>query len=91
MLEQLKINAPPALAVISGDGSVYQQYTGWIDQKVMEQVVANAVREQYRSGNGPQPSRPGGPSSTPAPCACRPVAVRSRRPALVPLASPRAC
>jgi hypothetical protein len=31
--------------VISGDGNVYQEYTGWIDQKTMEQVVANALRE----------------------------------------------
>jgi hypothetical protein len=45
MMDQLKIHQPPALAVISGDGSVYQQYTGWIDQKVMEQVVANALRD----------------------------------------------
>jgi hypothetical protein len=45
VMEQLKMMQPPALAVISGDGSVYQQYTGWIDQKVMEQVVANALRE----------------------------------------------
>jgi hypothetical protein len=44
VLSQLQISAPPALAVISGDGSVYQMYTGWIDEKVMEQVVANAVR-----------------------------------------------
>jgi hypothetical protein len=45
IMEQLKASQPPMLAVISGDGSVYQQYTGWIDQKVMEQVVANALRE----------------------------------------------
>jgi len=43
--DQLKINQPPALAVISSDGSVYQEYTGWIDEKVMEQVVANALRK----------------------------------------------
>jgi hypothetical protein len=45
MLDQLKIAAPPALAVISPDGTVYQEYTGWIDRAVMEQVVANAVRQ----------------------------------------------
>ena len=45
LLEQLKIIAPPALAVISPDGKVYQEYTGWIDRAVMEQVVANAVRQ----------------------------------------------
>ena len=44
VMTQLQITAPPALAVISGDGSVYQMYTGWIGEKVMEQVVANAVR-----------------------------------------------
>ena len=43
VLAQLKISQPPALAVISPDGSVYQEYTGWIGQKVMEQVVANAL------------------------------------------------
>lgn len=45
VMDQLKISQPPALAVISADGSVYQEYTGWIGQKVMEQVVANALRE----------------------------------------------
>jgi hypothetical protein len=45
LLDQLRIIAPPALAVISPDGSVYQAYTGWIDRTVMEQVVANAVRQ----------------------------------------------
>ena len=43
VLAQLRISQPPALAVISPDGSVYQLYTGWIGQKVMEQVVANAL------------------------------------------------
>ena len=42
---QLKISQPPALAVISPDGSVYQEYTGWISEKVMSQVVANAARQ----------------------------------------------
>jgi hypothetical protein len=45
LLEQLKIVAPPALAVISPDCKVYQEYTCWIDRGVMEQVVANAVRQ----------------------------------------------
>lgn len=45
LLDQLHIAAPPALAVISPDGTVYQEYTGWIDRAVMEQVVANAVRQ----------------------------------------------
>jgi len=45
VLSQLKISQPPALAVISPDGKVYQEYTGWVDRAVMEQVVANAVRQ----------------------------------------------
>lgn len=44
VLVQLKVNAPPILAVIKGDGTVSQMYTGWIGQKVMEQVVADALR-----------------------------------------------
>lgn len=43
LLAQLKISQPPAFAVISPDGSVYQEYTGWISEKVMSQVVANAL------------------------------------------------
>jgi hypothetical protein len=43
VLAQLKITQPPALAVISPDGSVYQEYTGWISEQVMSQVVANAL------------------------------------------------
>jgi hypothetical protein len=46
VLTQLKVNAPPMLAVVKGDGTVSQLYTGWIGQKVMEQVVANALRDQ---------------------------------------------
>jgi hypothetical protein len=45
VMAQLKINQPPALAVISADGRVYQEYTGWVGEKVMEQVVANALRQ----------------------------------------------
>jgi hypothetical protein len=45
VMTQLEIDQPPALAVISGDGSVYQEYTGWIGKQVMEQVVANALRK----------------------------------------------
>ena len=44
VLDQLRVNAPPILAVIRPDGSVYQLYTGWIGEKVMDQVVANAIR-----------------------------------------------
>jgi hypothetical protein len=43
VLAQLKISQPPALAIISPNGSVYQEYTGWISQKVMSQVIANAL------------------------------------------------
>ncbi len=46
VLAQLKVNAPPIFAVIKGDGTVSQLYTGWIGQKVMEQVVADALRGQ---------------------------------------------
>ena len=44
MLDQLHVSAPPILAVIRGDGTVYQLYTGWISEPVMDQVVANAIR-----------------------------------------------
>jgi protein-disulfide isomerase-like protein with CxxC motif len=44
MLDQLHVSAPPILAVIRGDGTVYQLYTGWIGEQVMDQVVANAIR-----------------------------------------------
>ncbi len=43
-LTQLRVSDPPILAVIRGNGDVAQLYTGWIGEKVMEQVVANAVR-----------------------------------------------
>jgi hypothetical protein len=45
LLSQLKISQPPALAVISPDGKVYQEYTGWIAPRVMEQVVANGLNQ----------------------------------------------
>ena len=43
-LMQLKVSDPPILAIIRGDGTVAQLYTGWIGFKVMEQQVADAVR-----------------------------------------------
>ncbi|HUK78111.1 MAG TPA: hypothetical protein VL117_11005, partial [Thermoleophilia bacterium] len=43
VLAQLKITQPPAFAVISPDGKVYQEYTGWISPAVMSQVVANSL------------------------------------------------
>jgi hypothetical protein len=44
LLEQLRVTDPPILAIIRGDGTVAQLYTGWIGFKVMEQEVADAVR-----------------------------------------------
>lgn len=44
LLTQLRVSDPPVLAVIRGDGTVAQLYTGWIGFKVMEQAVADAVR-----------------------------------------------
>lgn len=43
-LMQLRVSNPPILAIIRGDGSVAQMYTGWVGFKVMEQEIANAVR-----------------------------------------------
>jgi hypothetical protein len=43
-LDQLRVSNPPILAVIRGNGEVAELYTGWIGLKVMEQVVADAVR-----------------------------------------------
>ena len=44
LLAQLRVSDPPILAIIRGDGTVAQLYTGWIGLKVMEQEVADAVR-----------------------------------------------
>jgi hypothetical protein len=44
LLAQLRVSDPPILAIIRGDGTVAQLYTGWIGFKVMEQEVADAVR-----------------------------------------------
>jgi hypothetical protein len=43
-LQQLRVSNPPILAVIRGSGEVAELYTGWIGRKVMEQVVADAMR-----------------------------------------------
>jgi hypothetical protein len=43
-LGQLRVSDPPILAIIRGDGTVSELYTGWIGRKVMEQRVADAVR-----------------------------------------------
>jgi hypothetical protein len=44
LLAQLRASDPPLLAIIRGDGTVAQLYTGWIGFKVMEQEIADAVR-----------------------------------------------
>ncbi len=44
LLAQLRVSDPPILAIIRGDGTVAQLYTGWIGFKVMQQEVADAVR-----------------------------------------------
>ncbi len=44
LLDQLKVSDPPILAVIDGSGKVAELYTGWIDRKVMEQRIADAIR-----------------------------------------------
>ena len=44
LLDQLKVSDPPVLAIIDGAGKVSELYTGWVDQKVLEQRVADAVR-----------------------------------------------
>ena len=43
-LVQLRVSDPPILAIIRGDGTVANMYTGWIGFKVMEQEIADAVR-----------------------------------------------
>jgi hypothetical protein len=44
LLDQLKVTDPPVLAIVNGSGKVDELYTGWIDRKVMEQRVADALR-----------------------------------------------
>lgn len=44
-LDQMRVSNPPVLAIIRGDGVVAELYTGWIGLKVMEQRVADAVRD----------------------------------------------
>jgi hypothetical protein len=43
VLAQLHAYNPPMLAVIDGQGRVRSLYTGWIDEKTLEQRVADAV------------------------------------------------
>ena len=44
VLAQLHAYNPPMLAVIDGKGEVRSLYTGWIDERTLEQRVADAVR-----------------------------------------------
>jgi hypothetical protein len=44
LLGQLGVSNPPILAIIRGDGTVSELYTGWVDRTVLEQRVADAVR-----------------------------------------------
>lgn len=43
-LDQLKVTDPPILAIVRADGTVANEYTGWISEKVLEQNVADAAR-----------------------------------------------
>jgi hypothetical protein len=45
VLSQLHATSPPLFAIIAPDGTVDELYTGWVDEKVMEQRVADAVRQ----------------------------------------------
>lgn len=45
VMDQLQTYSPPLLAIIQGDGTVVQLYGGWIGEEVMEQRVANALRQ----------------------------------------------
>ncbi len=45
VLSQLHATAPPLFVIIAPDGTVDQLYTGWVDEKTMEQRVADAVRQ----------------------------------------------
>ena len=44
ILGQLQVYDPPLLAIVRGDGTVSEMYTGWIGVKVMEQRIADAAR-----------------------------------------------
>jgi hypothetical protein len=43
LLSQLRATSPPLFAIIAPDGTVDELYTGWVDYRVMEQRVADAV------------------------------------------------
>ena len=45
LLTQLHATSPPLFAIIGPDGTVDELYTGWVDEKVMEQRVDDAVRQ----------------------------------------------
>jgi len=44
VLDQLGVYNPPVLAVIRGDGTVSELYTGWVGAQVLEQRIADAAR-----------------------------------------------
>lgn len=46
-LDQAQVNAtnPPVLAIVNGEGTVREVYTGWVGLKVLEQRVADIVNE----------------------------------------------
>ncbi|MBN2204851.1 MAG: hypothetical protein JW767_07505 [Thermoleophilia bacterium] len=44
VLDQLGVYDPPVLAVVRGDGTVSELYTGWVGAKVLEQRIADAAR-----------------------------------------------
>ena len=44
VLDQLQVYNPPILAIVRGDGTVSELYTGWVGAKVMEQRIADAAR-----------------------------------------------
>jgi hypothetical protein len=43
LLDQLQVSDPPVLAIIDGSGKVSALYAGWIDRKVMEQRLSDAL------------------------------------------------
>lgn len=45
LLDQLHASSPPLFAIIAPNGTVDELYTGWVDFKVMEQRVADALHQ----------------------------------------------
>jgi hypothetical protein len=44
VLGQLGVSNPPILAIVRGDGSVAEMYTGWVGAQVLEQRIADTAR-----------------------------------------------